>query len=193
MLMGVPGQAKRSDDLPMLMAPIDVPRRTGRRFRHQDWPATGYELRIDDTAVQLADLDEARTAEVADVEAMFVFDDGGRHLLTRDWYGLTVDPGEWGRGVEAVAMIDRLVEQEKHLPQPARGGQLHGVRISAPRRWRRGLQRATRAGIGKWVFIAFAVTFAIAAASQGAYLPLVAGFFWVLYRAERWIAARGFM
>ena len=193
MLMGIPGQAKRSEDLPILAAPIQASRQTGRRFRHQDWPATGYELRIDDTTLQLADMGEARSAEVAEVEAMFVFADGGRHVLMRDGYGLTIEPGEWGRGAEAVALLDRLVDPDKHLSQAARDGRLHGARMSAPRRWWRGLQRATQAGIGRWVFIAFVVTFAFAAASAGAYLPLIALLFVGLYKAERWIARRGFM
>lgn len=129
LLLGVPGETKWDNLLPMIEQRRGVGWVTGQRFRHQNWPAERAFLVIDEEDAHQVQRDGAYVSYRADeVEGMHVYEDGGRHLITRDGWGITVNPGEWRKGEHLVAALDRMVPEDRHLPHPARPHPQHGER-----------------------------------------------------------------
>lgn len=136
LLLGAPAEAKPQEQMTLLAPPGRGPRSIGRAFRHHNWPAEKSELVVGPEVLQIADTEAYRSMSYNDVEAMFAYEDGGRLLVAHDGWGMSVEPGEWKNGREAVALLDRTVALERHLLQPSRGQAMHTPRMSALSRWR---------------------------------------------------------
>lgn len=119
MLLGVPGSAAWDDPMPMLRPRGHPLLREARRWRSHNWPADQTRLLVGESGVALRHGKEERTVPASTVTAMMTFEDGLRHVIQRDGFGLWVDPREWHGGHAAVATLDRVVPAELHLPVPA--------------------------------------------------------------------------
>ena len=139
LLLGVPGPSAWRDQLPMITFPEGPPRRSGQVFRNRNWPASATRLAVGDGRLELSADGAARSIEVERAAGLFVFEDGTRHLIDEDGWGLTVDPLEWQGGTTAVAALDALVPETLHLPQPARPSSYRP--LPAWKRWWLGLRR----------------------------------------------------
>jgi hypothetical protein len=177
MLLGVPGKASWDDELTMLRAPSHPTRKEGRRFRHRDWPATTYELRIDDAAVQISENGEARSIQLDDVEAVISFSDGARNIISSDGWNIFIEGAEWTDGDLAMALLDRKIPLKRHLIQPARSGLDLGKRIPAAKRWWAGLKRVIiGSGVSVVVLYAFFIAIVVGACILvGNALPAIGG------------------
>jgi hypothetical protein len=123
------------DPIRRLEAPTQRPSVRGKSWRSTNWPADRSRLKIGDDAVELVDGDLARTIRADQVHAVLAYENGLRHLLTADGYGLTVNPHAWRGGTSAVPRIDDLVDEDRLLPQPPVEGIDQGVRAGRWRRW----------------------------------------------------------
>lgn len=175
LLLGVPGQASWNDELTMLRAPVHPPRAAGRRFRHRDWPANNYELRIDETAVQISENGEARSIQLDDVEAVISFSDGARNLISSDGWNIFIESAEWTGGKDALLLIDRALPVEKQLMQPAREGVEPGRRLPGVKRWWNGLRRVVSNPRLFWLWVALWIGLIGLGIAIGAYLPAIVG------------------
>jgi hypothetical protein len=119
---------------------FEPPRADGTRYRNINWPAEEAELVIGRDRVEMRFDHGARVADVADLAGLMQFPDGARHLVRSDGYGFTVDPRWWHRGPEAVAALDSIIPEDRHLPGPHR--ELEPVtRASAYKRFRARIRR----------------------------------------------------
>lgn len=92
LLVGVPGETTVLDGWPVLLPPTHVPLATGPRiFKHRDWPASTNELWVTDDVVHVAHATHSRALRLDQIEAMFVFGDGGRYLVDEDGWGLWIE------------------------------------------------------------------------------------------------------
>jgi hypothetical protein len=135
LMLGVPGDSPVPDEMPQLRQPTHQGWVSGRRFRHQNWPAVSAYLVVDVADAHLVAEPDHQCYHVDDIEGIHKFGDGGRHLVTSDGWGLTVEPGEWRRGATLVAALDAMVPEDRHLPMPAREGVETGPRMGLLRRW----------------------------------------------------------
>jgi hypothetical protein len=141
LLLGVPDDAAWTDQLPVLNFPEESPRISGTTYRHADWPAVRERIVIGSTGIELSNRQTARAIDVEDIEALFLYDNGLRHAVRLDGYGLTVDPRLWARGEQAASHLERLVPPEKHLVLPAQGPLAPAARMNLLRRWWGGVRR----------------------------------------------------
>ncbi|GAB3252057.1 peptidase M16 family protein [Nocardioides dilutus] len=182
LLVGVPGASTYTEQIRRLEAPTGRPKVRGRSWRSVNWPGDASRLRISDEAVELVDGKRARTIPAHEVHAMLAHENGLRHLVTVDGYGLTINPHAWRRGQSAVECLDRLVPAERVLPQSAADGIDQGVRAGAWRRWR---VFARAALANRWVLAAILVPPILAIWVAG-FVVLInreitgVGFFWAL-------------
>lgn len=190
MLLGVPGKATWDDELPMLRVPTHKPRSGGRRFRHRDWPATGFELRIDDRSIQLSENGEARSASVDEIEAVISFSDGARNIITGDGWNVFVEASEWTDGDQALAIIDRVVPHDRQLVQPARPGMVPHDRMGAAKRWWKGLVRNSRAPAAMWIFLGLAIAFVVVGIVMVRPLAVGVGGYWAYRNGKGLLEAR---
>ena len=135
LLVGAPAEALTDSDLRVLAFPGSEPSDAGTAYRHVNWPAVRDRVQISDRGVEVAEVTLIRAVQYDDLAAMFTYADGVRHLLRRDGYGITVDPSCWTRGDDAVAQLDRRVDEQLHLPHPAIEHRVTLTRASAWRRW----------------------------------------------------------
>ena len=160
LLLGVPGDAPVGTRLPVLEFTRIPPPIGGRRFRHRNWPAVSELLVMHPTQLEMRHETGSRVAVFQDLVGMFAFEDGRRHLVRSDGYGLTVDPSQWHRGQEAVAELDRVVPASLHLPHPADNLSNRPPRLGWFARWRPALTRnAVRGLVSKpALFLVFLAT-----------------------------------
>jgi hypothetical protein len=156
LLVGVPGATTYNNEIPRLEAPTNHPKVPGRTWRSVNWPGDRSRLRISTDAVELVDGDVARTIRDHEIHAMLAHDNGLRHLVTADGYGITVNPHAWHRGKKAVNKLDELVPEDRQLPQPALDG-IDRVRASFWRRWSDPLLGRFRA-VGIWMMLLVVVS-----------------------------------
>lgn len=157
LLVGLPGDAPVSDDWTTIAAPSHPPDPEGMLFKHRDWPASTDELRVGKYRVQVSSGSYARSLPLSAVEAMFVYDDGGRFLIDRDGWGIAIEPGEWGDGENAVKLLDAFVRPERRCPMPARDI-AKPQRMSAAKRWATAARRYLQSQRGRktiaWILVA---------------------------------------
>ena len=121
LLVGVPGETAVLDGWPILVPPSYAPVAVGPRiFKHRDWPASTDELWLTDDVVHVSFGTHSRSMRFDKIEALFVFDDGGRYLVDRDGWGISIEPFDWSSGEIAVGILDKIVEPGRHCPRPAR-------------------------------------------------------------------------
>lgn len=173
LLLGVPDEAVWTDQIPVLSFPDGSPRITGRAYRHADWPAAPERIVIGDAGIELSDRRTARAIDVADIEALFVYDNGLRHAVRLDGYGVTVDPRVWSRGKQAADHLERLVPLEKHLFLPAQGPLPPVARMSLLARWWGGLRRFARSTAGQVLFLLMSIAIVALALANGRLLVAV--------------------
>ncbi len=112
LLLGVEGQVGWPATIPMAQMPTR-PLERSRRFRLRAYPQNADRLVISDTALQVGTEDKASTIAYAAVAAVLAAPDGGRRLIDRDGWALTVEPTFWRDGTAAVRKLD------SHLPAAA--------------------------------------------------------------------------
>lgn len=135
LMMGIPGAARVPEKMEQLLQPTKRGWVSGRRFRHRDWPAVRAYMVVDADDAHVVAEPEYQCYHADDVEGLHKFDDGGRHLVTSDGWGFTVNPEEWHGGDTLVAALDTMVPEDRHLPMPAREGIDHFRRTALLRRW----------------------------------------------------------
>jgi zinc protease len=142
LLLGAPAEAVSGSPLPVLSFPLLPTRPDGQSFRSINWPADRDRLRIQRDRIEVSDGDSARVVRFDDLAGYLTFEDGVRHLLRSDGYGITIDPAWWTRGSSAVAAVDARVPTDLHLPQPAPPERPPVERWSFLRRWWHGVREA---------------------------------------------------
>ena len=152
MLVGVPGATIYAGEVRRLEAPTSRPSVRGRTWRSVNWPGDKSRLRISDDAVELANGQTARSVSGRDVHAMLAYENGLRHVVTRDGYGLLINPHGWRRGASAVTKLDELVPEDRRLPHPSIDGLEQGVKAGFLRRWSEPVARRLRNG-GFWILL----------------------------------------
>ena len=167
LLLGAPEPALARTELRWLEFPSRPGRAEGQRFRGLNWPAVDEELVIGDRSVELRADGVARGVDADEVEGLFVFADGGRHLLRSDGYGITVEPTGWQRGWEAVDALDRFVPVDRHLPHEARPERPAFEQLPAVRRWWYGALRKLPKHLEPWIAGLFIVACLIAGVAAG--------------------------
>ena len=120
MLLGVPPDAPVGTQLPQLEHETTTPRPGGRRFRHVNWPAVREVLGVTEHTTEIRGPWGARAVTHSNLAGVIATEDGFRHLIRGDGYGISVDPDAWRGGAKAVARIDALVDPSLLLPHPAR-------------------------------------------------------------------------
>ena len=190
LLLGLPSGAKVPGGLRTLSFETTHPKAVGPTFFSINWPASGEQLVLAEDRVELRAGGVARGVVLSEVEAMFVFADGLRHVLRRDGYGLSIEPQEWGNGSQAVARLDALVPAHLQAPHPARTDPPRVRRLNPAQRYglatRDWFTRRTHARALVLAFLGYWVTVLVAdALSLPAYwlIALVVGF--ALYAALR--------
>lgn len=141
LLVGIPGATIYAGEIPRLEAPTNRPRVTGASFRSLNWPGDRSRLRIGPGGFEIGEGDVARTIEPEAVHALFVYENGLRHVVTSDGYGLTLNPHVWRNGSRAVTLLDELVPAHRHLPLPAVKGIDNNTRTGFVKRWTAPLRR----------------------------------------------------
>lgn len=120
LLLGLPGEATAPTDIPAVAQPTEKGVVAGHRFRRADWPATTHALVVDADDAHLVADDEYTCYHARDIAGMLCWNDGGRHLITSDGWGLTVEPTYWRGGRKAVELLDAMVPGPRRLPMPDR-------------------------------------------------------------------------
>jgi hypothetical protein len=185
LLLGVPDGAAWSDQLPVLNFPVESPRISGTSYRHADWPAVTERIVIGDAGIELGNRHTARAIDLADIEALFLYDNGLRHAVRLDGYGVTVDPRVWANGERAAGHLERLVPPEKHLIIPAQGPLPPIARLGSVARWWGGVRRLAGSIVGDVLLVlVFAAVVVVAFTNGLALVAVVFGGFAVL-RAVR--------
>lgn len=134
LLIGAVPAALTNEFLPMLHFPPSVPQPGAVEVRSINWPANTERLRLHRERIEISSDEQTLAVGFEDLAAYLVYEDGLRHLLRHDGYGLSVDPRLWVDGDEAVAFVDSRVPDELHLPQPA-VDRAPVERLSAWTRW----------------------------------------------------------
>jgi hypothetical protein len=134
LLFGVPAEAIWDDPLPMLRPHGSTTEVRGRRHRNINWPADKTTLRVNHEGVELRAGKEDRTIPISTLAGVFAYEDGVRHVVQLDGFGLSVDPREWHGGRRAVETLDRVVPHALVMPQPP-SERPPPARIGAIRRW----------------------------------------------------------
>ena len=155
MMLGIPGRTTWKDELPMLRIRPDQTLSPSKRFRHQDWPASGLVLAADDTDVTISNGEVLRSMRLAEIEAMFAYEDGGRYLVSSDGWTLGLEFDEWRGGGGARTIIDAAVPSERTLPMPIRSYPTSDTRMPALKRWWKGLGRLMVSPAGFWIGVVF--------------------------------------
>jgi hypothetical protein len=116
LLLGVDAAATWNKPMRMLsMRPITDPI-DGRARRSASYPSHRERLVVGERAVQVRSAAGARTIERKDVAGLFLYPDGGRDVVARDGWNLTVEPRLWSGGSQAVAALDAMVPSDLHIP-----------------------------------------------------------------------------
>ena len=169
LLVGAPGETTVLDGWPILVPPSHVPVSTGPRiFKHRNWPASADQLWVTDDVIHVSYGADSRSLRIDQVEGIFVFADGGRHLVDRNGWGLWIEPLEWTDGDIAIALLDRIVPFGRHCPMPSRE-LTPPRRMPAAKRWLGGLRRVRfgvdlLGGVSLWWLIPAVLLLARAAA-----------------------------
>ena len=164
-MYGLPPGAENSLLRELALA-TERPRATGETFRSINWPADDVRLVLGNGRVEIRTEHEARGADMADLAAMVRYPDGARGLVRGDGYGITVDPRWWRDGAEAVAVLDRTVVEDLHVPGLER--ELEPVhRVSPYARLRGYLTIVALHPVLKWLVVVLAVLLAVVAAVTG--------------------------
>lgn len=118
LLLGIPGQSRWSDQLPMTEWPEQRPMLAGKRFRHRDWPAVRSRLVVGPQGVEVALRSESRRVEFENATGVLEHADSARTLVSHDGWNLMIDPQAWHRGAVAVGLMDRLSPEHLRMTQP---------------------------------------------------------------------------
>lgn len=190
LLLGLPGDATAPTDIPVVAQPLDAGVVTGHRFRRADWPATTHALVVDSDEAHLVVNDEYTRYRASDIAGMMRWDDGGRHLITFDGWGLTVEPQDWRGGRKAVELLDALVPPARHLPMPERDPAPPPRLPNLPRRWWNAVTRPwSHHALVAWgsLVVVLAVVRAVSSGSaSGVGLPLIVAGFCFYIAAKRY-------
>lgn len=135
LLLGVPASAAWNEEYPVLRMPVHADPLPGTRFRARDFPATSAVLLVDESGVQVGSAGAWQRIELDDVAGVLATPDGARHVVSRNGWGLAVEPTLWSGGHRAVEMLDLLVPDDKHLPVSARDPDAVPRPLPVWRRW----------------------------------------------------------
>lgn len=178
LLLGLPGEATAPTDIPAVAQPTEKGVVTGHRFRRADWPATTHALVVDADDAHLVVDDEYTCYHARDIAGMLCWEDGGRHLITFDGWGLTVEPTYWRGGNKAVELLDAMVPGPRRLPMPARDPVATPQLPNLLRRWWNAATRPwSHSALALWGSLVLVLTIARVigtGSASGLGLPLVA-------------------
>ena len=195
MLLGLPGEAMAPTDIPRVTQPVEQGAVFGRRFRRADWPATTHSLVVDDEDAHLLEGDQYTCFHADDVAGMLSWDDGGRHLITYDGWGLTVEPSHWRRGHRAVEALDAMVPAARQLPMPSRDPVEPPALPHPVTRWWRAIRRPWSASaLATWatlLLLAALATFLTAGSPSVLSLIVIGYFFYAAWKRHRARTYRG--
>lgn len=106
----------------------------GWHFLAVDHPADRSRLVIGRHAASVSGSSIEVTARYDETAALLAYADGGRRLIRRDGYQLSIEPAAWQRGAEATKLVDAALPAELTVQLPARPPEL--LRQPSPRRLR---------------------------------------------------------
>ena len=122
LLVGVEGKVSWPATIPMAQMPTRQLERS-RRFRLRAYPQGPDRLVVSDTSLQLGQVGTAQgapTIPYAAVAAVLAAPHGGRHLIDRDGWALTVEPTFWRNGARAVRELDAHLPAAAYIRVPER-------------------------------------------------------------------------
>ncbi len=134
LLVGVEGKVNWPATIPMAQMPTR-PLERSRRFRSRAYPQGPDRLVVSDTSLQVGQAGQvgqmgqagrvgteqgAPTISYAAVAAVIAAPDGGRHLIDRDGWALTVEPTFWRDGAVAVRELDARLPAAAYIRVPER-------------------------------------------------------------------------
>jgi len=99
--------------------PNDRPVADGRTYRAADAPIDRAVLTVSDRHIQVQG-DRCLVVEPAELAVAVAYPDGGRTLVRRDGYQLTIEPTLWRNGSAAVAAVDSVLPAHLVVPMPER-------------------------------------------------------------------------
>jgi hypothetical protein len=115
LLLGAPARTK----LPKRIRRADYPRTPPWRdtpgHRHRNWPLDRARFAAGAPGVQLTDGEDALQVPLPEVAALMTWQDGTRHVVGRDGWGLTMAPAQWHGGPALTRALDDLVPRDRHL------------------------------------------------------------------------------
>ena len=135
LLLGVPGDAAWNHELRMLRMGERQQRPGGTRYRTRNAPAVHEDLVVGEEGLAVGSGERWRTVEVGDVAGVLAFPDGGRHVIRRDGWGISVEPTMWRRGRAAVTRVDECLPSGLVMVLDARDPSVLPRPASAWRRW----------------------------------------------------------
>jgi zinc protease len=154
LLVGLPGDTAWRDEMPRIRPRTVVPVVKGRRHRSLNWPTERARLVVGDDAIQLSWGDEARVVRLRDAEGVLAHENGLRHVVGQDGYGITVNPYMWHGGADAVRRLDERTPPAKRLPMPPADGLERPARLGLVRRWTGPMRgKVTTAGLLRTAYI----------------------------------------
>ncbi|MCO5973821.1 peptidase M16 family protein [Actinoallomurus soli] len=92
----------------------------GRVLRSADAPVDTERLIVGPDGVSRVQGSRRVTVRFSECEAMLAWPDGGRRLIGRDGFSLTVEPTLWAGGSSLAALLDDAVPAERIVPRPQR-------------------------------------------------------------------------
>jgi hypothetical protein len=120
MLIGVDPDTGHGISVPWLSAPSNPVPREGREFTPVDHPVDRSTLVVAGNQTALTGATSRIIVDHHDVAAMLRYPDGGRCLIRKDGYQLTVEPSLWRGGAAAVASLDAVLPATVQVGLPAR-------------------------------------------------------------------------
>ncbi|MGL4742965.1 MAG: hypothetical protein ACRCXL_01055, partial [Dermatophilaceae bacterium] len=141
LLLGVPSSATWSDEYPTLRMPSHREPLAGTRFRSRDFPVFSTALVVGDSTLEIGESQSWQRVAFDDVAGMLATPDGARQVISREGWGLAVEPTMWSGGPRAVELLDLLVPPEKHIPVAARDAASVPQPLPVWRRWHGGVSR----------------------------------------------------
>jgi predicted Zn-dependent peptidase len=141
LLLGAPAPTKLPKRIPRVEFPITRPWRDTRGHRHRNWPNDGRRFGAGPAGVELIHDHDAQQVLLAEVTALLTWQDGTRHVVGREGWGLTMSPAQWHGGADLTRTMDDRVPSHLHLPLEGDGSGAFR-RLSRWKRWSPRLRRS---------------------------------------------------
>ncbi|WP_162799313.1 insulinase family protein [Nocardioides sp. 616] len=118
-LVGVPAESERVNGSRELEMPLRD-RFDGTVHRAQGWPADDSRLILGPQTLAIGQGEDFRAADTHQLAALLRIEDGGRVLVRRDGWSVTLEPTLWKGGTAVVDRVDLMVPAALHVTLPPR-------------------------------------------------------------------------